>query len=565
LEKKWVIPKTIDKSSSEELEKYPVPIRQLLFSRGFRTREDADTFLESVYKVEDPFLLKNMKEAVERLRQAILNKEIIAIYGDYDVDGVTATALLIEVIRGLGGTAIEYIPNRFDEGYGLNQEALDFLRGQHVNVVVTVDCGIRSPEEARHARDLGIDLIISDHHHPKGEVPEAMAVICQKQPGDDYPNKDLAGVGLAYKIGQALCQAFPYQHIVIEDWLDLVALGTVADVVPLTGENRVLVHGGIQRLRSGMRLGMVRLANVSDTNLSAVSSFEIGFRLAPRLNASGRLESALDSLHLLLSTDDKAAAELAMKLDTQNRERQRITREIQQKAEELTASDESSFLMFAVDKDFNQGVVGLAASRLVEKYYRPAIVAARGDTQTRGSCRSIPEFHITNALDECAHLLIRHGGHAMAAGFTVSNENVPELEARLKEITRAQLHELALMPSLKVDAVSNLSELRPELMDFLNKFQPTGLGNPEPLFLVRGMKIKGAWQVGTERSHLKLKVTDGRVTFDAIAFRMGEYYDHLPHEVDAVFSFELNTYLDRQTLQLNIKDMRATGGSDHVP
>ncbi len=558
MEKKWVIPVDIDDVTRKELEKFPVPIRQLLFSRGFRTLHNAEAFLDRSYKIEDPFLLKDMKKAVDRLQTAILQKQTIAIYGDYDVDGVTATALLIEVIRQLGGTAIEYIPNRFDEGYGLNKEALDHLHSLHADVVVTVDCGIRSPLEALHARQLGMDLIITDHHHPKDTVPEAFAVICQKQPGDDYPNKDLAGVGLAYKIAQALCGVFADQSIQAEEWLDLVALGTVADMVPLVGENRALVGSGIQKIRAGTRLGLVMLANVAETSITKVSSYEIGFRLAPRLNASGRLESALDSLHLLLAKEKNQAAELASKLDAQNRERQKITREIQLLAEEMIAKDETGFLLFTASESFNQGVVGLAASRLVDKYYRPAIVASRGEDQTKGSCRSIPEFHITDALDQCADLLIRHGGHAMAAGFTVANENVIELQLRLKQISIDQLQALELTPTLKPDAICSLSDLKPEILTFLERFQPTGMGNPEPIFMVRGMKVKGAWQVGADKLHLKLKLTDGKIIYDAIAFRFGDWYDHIPQEIDAVFSFEINSYLDRQILQLNIKDMKAT-------
>ncbi len=564
MEKKWVIPDPIDEGSNRELAQFPELVRQLLFSRGIRTLEQAETFLNCAEQINDPFLLKDMPKAVDRLCTAIEQKQKIAIYGDYDVDGVTATALLSEVIRRVGGNVIEYIPNRFDEGYGLNNDALDTLHGEEVNLVITVDCGIRSPKEALHARELGIDMIISDHHHPKDVIPEATAVICQKQPGDEYPFKELAGVGLAYKLAQALILRVGREDVQAEDWVDLVALGTVADVVPLIGENRALVHAGIQRLRSGQRIGMLCLARVSETSIGAISSYEIGFRLAPRLNASGRLESALDSLHLLLATDQDEAAALAMKLDTQNRERQKIMREIQMAAEEMIAGKEIPFLLFAAAESFNQGVVGLAASRLVEKYYRPAIVASRGESQTRGSCRSIPEFHITNALDQCSDLLIRYGGHAMAAGFTIANENVDALEDKLKQLSCEQLQPMELQPQIRPDAVCTLSQMKPELMAYLAKFQPTGLQNPEPIFLGRRMTVKSAWQVGAEKLHLKLKLTDGRVTYDAIAFRFGDWYDHLPHEIDAIFSFEINNYMDRQTLQMNIKDMQPVDGDDSV-
>lgn len=561
MQKKWIEPKPITEEVDQALSVFPAPIRQLLFSRGVFSEEQAVVFLNAAGKIEDPFLIKNMDAAIRRIHDAIERKEKVAIYGDYDVDGVTATALLVEVIERSGGQSEGYIPNRVDEGYGLNCEALDVLKTAGIDLVITVDCGIRSPVEALHAKEIGLDLIITDHHHPRGEVPEAFAVLCPKQTGDEYPNKDLAGVGLAYKIVQGLSIKYPEFHLIPEEWLDLVALGTVADVVTLSEENRALVRSGIELMRAGRRMGLRSLSNVAEIAVNRINTYEIGFVLAPRLNAAGRLESALDSLNLLIAKEMKTAGELAQKLDVQNRERQKITREIQKVAETLVEEDGEPYFLFAAHGDFKQGVIGLAASRLVDKYYRPAIVATKGEKQTKGSGRSIPEFHITQALDECADLLVRHGGHAMAAGFTVDNENLDELIQRLKTIAKRALHDriaaTELKAEVKPDVNIQLGDLKPELLNYLDQFQPIGMGNPEPLFLSKNVNVAGAKKIGKDGSHLRMKVTqDGKLFFDAIAFRFGDRFDALPKQIDLVYSFERNVFNNIETLQLNIRDMR---------
>ncbi len=391
----------------------------------------------------------------------------MAVYGDYDVDGVTATALLVQTLQRLGGNVRPYIPNRFDEGYGLNPDALDTLKAEGVGLVITVDCGIRSPDEVSHAQSIGLDMIISDHHQPAdGDLPDALAVINPKQAGDRYPDKDLAGVGVAYKIAQALLSrnGRSTPGFQLDDLLDLVALGTVADLAPLVGENRVLVRKGLQKIRETKRQGLFSLAAVSDLPLPRTTATSIGFVLGPRLNAAGRLESALAAYELLTTTDIKRAGELAQQLNIQNRQRQELTRKIQEEAEAIALAEEpGSNLLFAVHPGFNSGVVGLAAARLVENYYRPAVVGQVLEDSTRCSCRSIPEFHITQALDQCKDLLIRHGGHAAAAGFSVSNGNLEALKKRLKSIAAEQLGSRNLRQTLNADAEVSLSDLRPEL------------------------------------------------------------------------------------------------------
>jgi single-stranded-DNA-specific exonuclease len=564
--KRWIIQPSITPQAEKALEKFPPILKQILFNRGYGTDAEARAFLKAQPNANtDPFQLISMDAAVGRIRHAIEHNEPIAIYGDYDVDGVTSTALLVQALEGLGGNVSGYIPNRFDEGYGLNPEALDTLKAEGVKLVITVDCGIRSPDEARHAQTIGLDLIISDHHHPDGEnLPPALAVINPKQHGDPYPDKELAGVGIAYKIAEALISTQETPTLQLNDLLDLVALGTVADLAPLVGENRVLVRRGIRQIHQTKRQGLFSLAGVANTKIDKINSGNIGFMLGPRLNASGRLESALASFELLTTSDFMRAGQLAQQLDVQNKQRQAITKSMQTQAEEMAMSeDPEAFLIFAAHEDFNAGVVGLTASRLTDMYYRPAVVAAKGAEETRGSCRSIPEFHITDALDRCKDLLVRHGGHAAAAGFTVRNENLSEFVTRLKEIAREQLDGQDLRHTLTADMEVPLEEMNFEVLDHLAYLEPTGYGNPGAVFVARDVKVKSSRTVGAEGRHLKLTLEDSRgVAYDSIGFRMGHLKETLPPQVDVMFTLEANEWNGRTNLQLNLKDVKAAGIAD---
>ena len=565
--KRWVVAPPITLQADQALAKFPPILKQIVFNRGLATDAEARAFLKAEPNANtDPFQMIGMEATVDRICFALEHGEPIAIYGDYDVDGVTATALLVQALGALGANVRGYIPNRFDEGYGLNKDALDSLKADGVKLVITVDCGIRSPDEALHAREIGLDIIISDHHHPDGEnLPSALSVINPKQHGDPYPDKDLAGVGIAYKIIEGLTHAQPLTNgFQLNDLLDLVALGTVADLAPLVGENRVLVRKGLRQIRETKRQGLYSLAAVADIKIEKITAGNIGFMLGPRLNASGRLESALASFELLTTRDFMRAGQLAMQLDTQNRQRQALTRAMQEQAEAIAmGEDPEAFLLFAAHEDFNPGVVGLAASRLTEVYYRPAIVAAKNAEETRGSCRSIPEFHITDALDLCKDLLVRHGGHAAAAGFTVKNKNLPELVARLKEIAKDQLGSRDLRQTLSADVEVSLSELNFEVLKHLMFLEPTGYGNPEAVFVSRNVKVKMARTVGSEGRHLKMTFEDERgAIYDSIGFRMGHLRPDLPPYVDILYHLEVNEYNGRRTLQLNLKDIKPAGVPD---
>ena len=566
--KHWFISPVLTPQAQQALAAFPPILQQLLFNRGYATESKARVFLRAEAESDtSPFLMTGMHAAVERILFALDHHESVAIYGDYDVDGVTATVLLVQAFKALGMNVRGYIPNRFEEGYGLNNEALKTLRDDGVGLVITVDCGIRSPAEALCARSLGLDLIISDHHQPSDEIPSAFAVINPKQKDDVYPDKELAGVGIAYKIAQAVLEKYSISgkltDFKADVLLDLVALGTVADLAPMVGENRFLVRKGLQCIRTTTRQGLFSLANVAGLQISKTTAGDIGFVLGPRLNAAGRLESAMNAFELLANQDVMIAGQLALKLDEQNRERQRVTRDIQAEAESMAlVGDPNAHILFAVSPGFNPGVVGLAASRLVETYYRPAVVGQKSDETTRCSCRSIPEFHITEALDKCADLLVRHGGHAAAAGFTVKNENLQELQDRLLDIATQELSNLDLRPTLHADMVVPLSDMKPEVLKYLEYLQPTGYGNPDAVFVSRNVLVKASRTVGADANHLKMTLSDGHITYDAIGFRLGHLQQNLPKNVDIIYTFETNEFNGRTSLQLNLKDIKAAGQDD---
>jgi single-stranded-DNA-specific exonuclease len=367
-------------------------------------------------------------------------------------------------------------------------------------------------------------------------------------------------VGVAYKLACALIRHFKPSNLQEEDLLDLVAIGTVADLVPLVGENRLLVRKGLVKIRTTPRQGVASLCGVAGIRPQAVGATDIGFGLGPRINAAGRIGSALIAYELLIAKEAAEAGNLAQILDNRNRERQKITRQIQDLSEEMVLVDgKPPMLLFAHHKDFNPGVVGLAASRLVEKYYRPAIIGYKGEAFTRASCRSIEEFHITQALENCADLLTQFGGHAAAAGFTVANHNVPALLERLNTLAEETLDKKDLRPVLNADAEVKLFDLKPALINEMDQMQPTGYGNPQAVFVSRRVEVRNSRTVGRDNSHLKLTVSDGRITYDAIAFRLGHWHENIPPYLDLIFTFEVNEYNGRRTLQLNVKDIKKPG------
>ncbi|MFC2023387.1 single-stranded-DNA-specific exonuclease RecJ [Chloroflexota bacterium] len=565
--KRWKIEKPLGADQIARMPDLPPLLVQLLFNRGIREPAGAQAFLEGRVSHNDPFKMKGVPEAVTRLRQAIRSGEQIAVYGDFDADGVTATTLLVQVLSALGARVQPYIPHRVNEGYGLNLDALRTLYRRGARLVVTVDCGIRSVREVSRA-SRGLDLVVTDHHTPGEELPPAVAIINPKQPGCPYPYKDLAGVGLAFKLAQALLrnqeQMGGPAPLPEESLLDLVALGTVADLSPLRKENRSLVRHGLEVINRSSRPGIEALMAEAGVRRGDVDAIAIGFRLAPRLNAAGRIDTAMLAYELLSNTDPLQTRNLARQLGELNSRRQRLTEETFAAAEALVAEDDpDAYLHLAASKDFESGIVGLAASRLTEAHYRPSVVVELGDQQSRGSCRSIPEFNITEALDQCRDLLIRHGGHAAAAGFTVANENLQPLKDRLQTIAARQLASVDLQPKLRIDMELPLDQVDWATRALLDQMEPCGMANPQAVLLSRNVKVQRARAIGGGGRHLKLALSDGRgVAWDAIYFQAGDRLAEAQAagHLDLVYTLEVNEWNHRKRLQLNVQDFRQEPG-----
>ena len=573
--KRWDIAPPAPREQRERLAHLHPLLMQVLYNRGVIEPPEADAFLTGRARFDDPYRIAGIPVAVERIRTAIVAGEPIVVYGDFDADGVTATVLLVQTLTAFGARVTPYIPHRVDEGYGLNRDALEKIARVGGRLVITVDCGIRSADEVACGASLGLDLIVTDHHsiqRSDGQdvLPPALAVINPKQQADPYPAKDLAGVGLAFKLAQALLiaeQRNPAASGAVtlaeRDLLDLVALGTVADLAPLLGENRALVQRGLAELNKPRRPGIVAMLEEAKLQPGRVDATAIGFVLGPRLNAAGRLDTAKISYDLLTAPDVLTARPLAAKLSELNRQRQELTQQRVTQAKNLIAGDRPDrFLYLLSHPDFEPGIVGLVAGRLTEELYRPTLVAEVGPETTHGSARSIPEFNVTAALDECRELLERHGGHAAAAGFTVRNEKLARLAARLEEIASRELAGRELQPSLAIDAAVELGDLDWAVHDLLRQLEPCGYANPQPVFAALGVELAGYRQVGTDRQHLKLSVRDphGGQEWDAIAFRQGHWFGQLAPRIDVAFTLEANEFNGERRLQLNVKDLRKAGG-----
>jgi single-stranded-DNA-specific exonuclease len=531
--------------------------RQVLYLRGMSDREQARKFLDGEYTAEDdPFGLLQMEKAVERIKRAIEGQELIVIYGDYDADGVSSSALLFNGIKELGGKVEVYFPDRFTEGYGLNLKAVESLAQDGCSLLVTVDCGIRAQQEAQRARDLDMDLIVTDHHFPGETLPQAYAVVNPRQPGDEYPFKDLAGVGVAYKLMQALRSS----RDVPPDQRDLefVAIGTVADLVPLVGENRSLVRAGLDWLNRTERPGIQSLIEVSGRQRGNINASSIGFGLGPRINAAGRLKSARLAFDLLVSESKHTAQTIAEQLDQVNRKRQEMMGDVVERVfSKYEKSGDPGNIIVDFHESYHEGVVGLAASKLTEAFYRPTIVGRLKGELVTASARSIPGFHITKALENADSLLVRFGGHSAAAGLRIRRENVDELRSVLEQVFIREMEGEPLKPVLEIDGVASFKELDDRMLRFHDRLAPFGIQNQRPLLVSKKVRVIKKRTVGAEGQHLKLTLEQGGRPFDAIAFRMGDRINTLASEIDVAYRLERNHYLGYVTLQLNVADFRS--------
>jgi single-stranded-DNA-specific exonuclease len=569
---RWILPKADPESAgasarlARELGLPPL-VASLLVTRGLKEPETVERFLcPRVDQLHDPFLMADMGAAVARLRQALDRREKILIYGDYDVDGTMAVVVLLTALKALGATVEVHIPHRLTDGYGMRANVIERAASEGAKLVVSVDTGVREYEAIGRAHELGLDCIVTDHHLVGDHLPPACAILNPHRPDCPYPDKSLSGVGVAFKLAQALLGMPDARGStrLVESYLKVVALGTIADVVPLLGENRVIAHFGLAGLRRPAGAGLRALLEASGLKHGCVvTAGHVGFRLAPRLNAAGRMESARDVIALFTATEPALAAEIAARLDRLNQERQQVEEGMLGPIVGLIAERPEyrarHSLVFAGD-GWHRGVIGIVAQRLAERCHRPALVIGIERGEGMGSGRSIPGFHLLDALHSVGDVFHRYGGHAQAAGFTLPAERIPELEARFESYALAKLSPEQLEPALRIDAEVSLADLNDLIYEHLQKLAPHGMGNPTPVFAARGLRLLSPPRVLKER-HLKLRVAQDSRGLDALAWgwgpRSGEWTQG--QTLDAAFALDESEFQDIRTLQLELKDVRSTG------
>lgn len=543
-------------------------VARLLCMRGFANPEDAQRFLHpSLDQLHDPFKLADMRVAVERLERALAQRERIAIHGDYDVDGITSTVILRRALELLGGDVVHFIPERLRDGYGLQPAAIERLHAEGVRLIVSVDCGIRSTDAALRAKALGVDLIVTDHHEPEGSLPPALAVINPKRHDCTYPDKNLAGVGVALKLVQALCERAGRGRY-LPSFVKIAAIGTLADVVPLVGENRVIARLGLASLSTGPHtVGLRALLEASGLAGKTIDSYHVGFILAPRVNAAGRMSTPDIATRLLLAKDESMADEaraLAQQLNDENLRRQKEEAELVAEARKAIENDPAvgAHNVLVVGGDgWHRGVIGIAASKLVDAYHKPAIVLSIEGDLAHGSCRSIPDFDMLGALEHCADLFVRFGGHRQAAGLTMEAGRVPEFRARVNAHADAVLEPDQLRARLRIDGPLGLKAITHDLMREIDSLGPFGMSNPRPVFHATGVSIVDGPRTLKER-HLKMTFSQDGRRFRAIAWRAAERAELLTRnkaDVNLAFSLEKNEFKGETYLELNVADFQCPG------
>ena len=543
-----------DRSSS-----YSPLLMQLLYNRGVNRPEDFAAFLASDRSLlGDPFLLAGMEQATIRVNQALLSGETVGIYGDFDADGITATAVLVQGLSILGGKAVPYIPHRQTEGHGLTTAVLKKLHEQGISLVITVDCGVTDVAEVKKAMKMGLDIIITDHHSPLEEIPEAIAVINPKLPASAYPFTNLAGVGVAYKLLQAL-----FRNLGKEEQLDvvtdLVAIGTIADMSPPLGENRFLIKEGLKNMNTSPRPGIRELINQTRLEAGNIDADRISWVIAPCLNAAGRLADGLTGYNLLMTESEKEAQELAVWLAGKNEERQKLTTSTLTRAREHIIALGLQPMLFTADREYPMGIAGLVASRLTEEFYRPSVVIHIADTVSHASCRSIPEFDIIAALNKFSRYFSRYGGHAAAAGFTMPTKDLPKLEQELSFFAAEQLTGVELRPHLNIDAQVTLNDLAGDTYPTTQLLAPFGHGNPVPAFLSRGVEVLERRTMGNGGEHLRMKLKQNGTVWDSVAFRLGNHQAEFAPNIDIVYNLEVDNWGGKKQLRLNILDFKKSG------
>ncbi len=554
------------KAESELAKRYAAvpPVSELLAQRGIRTTDEAEKFFHpSLDDLHDPFLMQDMDKAVARLNKAMGAKERIMVYGDYDVDGTTAVALVYKYLLNFYSNIEYYIPTRYDEGYGISKRSIDYAAEQEVKLIIILDCGIKAIDEIKYAKTLGIDFIICDHHVPDDELPEATAILNPKLEGSTYPCPHLSGCGVGFKFMQAFAISNSIPTTDLEGMLDLVAVSIAADIVPMVDENRIMAYHGLRRLNTNPNMGLRSIIRICSLSGKEITISDVIFKIGPRINASGRMQSGREAVELLVARDVAEAYEKGKAIDQYNKNRKELDKRITEEANTIlegrdeSASDKKSIVIY--NKDWHKGIIGIVASRLTELYYKPSVVLTLSNGLATGSSRSVQGFDIYKAVDATRDLLENFGGHAYAVGLSLKEENIPEFTRRFEEYVAANIQPEQLTPQLDIDANLTFNEITPEFINTLREFNPFGPGNQKPVFCARNVMDFGTSKlVGRNLEHIKLELVDdtsGKV-FNGIAFNMAEHFDHIHARkpFDICFTIEDNKHQSSSsTFQLLIK------------
>ena len=564
-EKRWRLKPPPDERAVQDLvhDRCPDPAARILAQRGITTPEAARTFFRpTLDQLHDPFLMAGMEQAVQRLERALGDNERIMVYGDYDVDGTTSVALVYSFLHRFTGNLQFYIPDRYSEGYGVSFAGIDHAEREGVTLIIALDCGIKAVDKVAYARERGIDFIICDHHRPGDELPAAVAILDPKREDCTYPSKDLSGCGIGFKFMQGFAQRNDIPFADLEPLLDLVAVSTACDIVPVVGENRILAHFGLKWLNDAPRPGFRAMMGMAHVR-KRLSITDLGFSIGPRINAAGRIEHGRQAVELLLAKDQALAEQMALRVDSNNVQRQELDKTITQQALDDITSDtvgHTAWSTVVYRQEWHKGVIGIVASRLVERHYRPTVVLTESNGKAVGSARSVKGFDVYEAISACGHLLEQFGGHMYAAGLTMPLENVDAFRERFEEAVRATIHPEMRIPEEEVDLEIRLADITPTLVRILHHMAPFGPGNMRPVLLTRGVVDTGNVRLLKEQ-HLKMTLAhpdDPHRSFDAIAFKMADRIDLVrsgdPFSI--LYVIEENEWNGRVNVQLNIKDIK---------
>ncbi len=537
----------------------PPVIATILLNRGV---QEVETFIHpSAEQLPDPFLMKGMEPAAQRILQALDRGEHITVYGDYDVDGITSTAILVSFLKEHKAEVNYYIPDRLEEGYGMNRAAIDKIAALGTSLLITVDCGITAVDEVQYAKECGMDVIVTDHHECKEELPEAYCILNPKQPDCPYPFKKLAGVGVVFKLLQALTTQMKF-HMkeLIEEYIDIVAIGTVADVMPLVGENRAIVKKGLELLKYTMNRGVRTLMETAKIDTSGLTTGSIGFMIAPRINAAGRMGDPKCAVELLLSKDDRTARRYAEQLDEENRDRQATEISILEDALNIIAYNremEDDYVLVLDHEGWHHGIIGIVASKISEKFNKPCILISTGDGMGKGSGRSIKGFNLFQALEECSGELVKFGGHELAAGLSVETERIDEFRKHINQYAKSVMNEADFVPKIYVDAELPIEYINMNTVERLMILEPYGMGNASPVFFARKLTVTYIRPL-SDGKHMKLTLAKGDNYVEAVGFNMGAYLEKIKLQdmVDIVFNLDINVFRGERQVQVLLKDLR---------